>query len=97
MPGEKYVMLSIIAMLFAGGSPRFPMFPEVPWADGVLQHRIGSLLVISKPQKTEYEPSATNVSLVDPAPSMIARSPGYCRTTIGAAAVPVRVLRNWPA
>ena len=35
MPGEKYVMLSIIAMSFAGGWPRFPMFPEVPWADSV--------------------------------------------------------------
>src|SRR5213595_1323562 len=57
----------------------------------VLQHRTGSLLVISKPQKTEYEPSATNVSLVDPAPSMIARSPGYCRTTIGAAYHPACV------
>src|SRR5881394_1098250 len=55
--------------------------------------------MISKPQYHVYEPFTVSTSVpdssVDP-PSIVARSPGYWRTTIGAAAVPFKLLENAP-
>ena len=45
-------------------------------------------LVISKPQNHVYEPVTSRLFVT------MARSPGNGRTTIGASAVPVRLLRN---
>src|SRR5881409_1752024 len=42
-------------------------------------------------------PSTVRVDWVELPPSIVARSPGYWRTTIGAAAVPLRVVVNTPA
>src|SRR5437667_617179 len=53
--------------------------------------------MISKPQKVAHCPSMLNVSTLDAPPSIVARSPGYCRTTIGAAAVPASVEVKVPA
>src|SRR3989442_7734197 len=53
--------------------------------------------ITSKPQNTVQGPSMVKFASVAVAPSSVARSPRYCRTTIGAAADPVRVLLNVPS
>src|SRR5437867_2799271 len=62
----------------------------------LLQNRSVLEFVSSKPQNTVHAPSTITFASVAVAPSSVARSPGYCRTTIGAAAVPFRVLMNPP-
>ena len=52
--------------------------------------------VSSKPQNTVHAPSTTRFAEGALAPSTVARSPGYCRTTIGAASLPFSVLVNEP-
>src|SRR2546425_11825418 len=61
------------------------------------QKRAGLRFVTSKPQNTVQAPSIVKFAPVALAPSSVARSPRYCRTTIGAAADPVRVLLNVPS
>ena len=53
--------------------------------------RLGFEFVNSRPQYQVYAPCTTKPSFPEPSfPSMTTRSPGYARTMIGAAAVPVR-------
>src|SRR5712691_7440241 len=53
--------------------------------------RVGFEFVNSRPQYHVYAPCTTKPSFPDPSfPSMMTRSPGYARTMMGAAAVPVR-------
>ena len=66
------------------------------WLDVEEVVRLGSELISSNPQNTLYDPRTWSVDPLLPAPSMMARSPGYCRTTTGAPAVPRTVLVKAP-
>src|SRR5688572_16750270 len=64
--------------------------------NGVVVVRCGKESVTSNPQYQASAPSTRSAGSVLEPLSMVARSPGYCRTTIGAAVVPVRWLTKGP-
>src|ERR1035437_4055478 len=86
-------------MIFVPGTAALMPSPRrsAGFESGVGLYRFGLEFVTSKPQNHVYAPLAMiSVGVLLPKtagftlPSRVARSPGYCRTTIGKLAVPVR-------